>query len=372
MEWRWFCWCSVRVRSHGAALFPWCGCRPAESPAHLRDRQLQPADGRCGASRKPCVGEPVYPCSCPWTSLQPKAEGRPRNAQWFRAGLLPPSPVSVLPETPGPVWGRAVPFGELARPACWEVLWDRFSAFRPRPRAAGPWRVWVWATGVPAPGLLKSSKALPPPAAATCHRRAACAPREEEEGTHWAGRGDGPIAGSTPVRLVRPRARPHWRPGAPQQRVPLPALLRPRRSAAGFCPGLCGSGWLGGMRAGEALTAAGGSPVLCWFSFSRGGARGGGGGQGWRGGGLQGSWGQVGPSGIVPVASSAAHVKGTQWAGVISNLVLLFFHLPQDRIVSHISKTSKMAFQLLVFIDSLNFRKDHSGPFSLIMKTGGQ
>lgn len=33
---------------------------------------------------------------------------------------------------------------------------------------------------------------------------------------------------------------------------------------------------------------------------------------------------------------------------------------------------SKMAFQLLVFIDSLNFRKDHSGPFSLIMKTRGQ
>lgn len=48
------------------------------------------------------------------------------------------------------------------------------------------------------------------------------------------------------------------------------------------------------------------------------------------------------------------------------------FFLPQDRIISHISKTSKMAFQLLVFIDSLNFRKDHSGPFSLIMKTRGQ
>lgn len=45
---------------------------------------------------------------------------------------------------------------------------------------------------------------------------------------------------------------------------------------------------------------------------------------------------------------------------------------PQDRIVSHISKTSKMAFQLLVFIDSLNFRKDRSGSFSLIMKTRGQ
>lgn len=49
-----------------------------------------------------------------------------------------------------------------------------------------------------------------------------------------------------------------------------------------------------------------------------------------------------------------------------------FFFLPQDRIISHISKTSKMAFQLLVFIDSLNFRKDQSGPFSLIMKTRGQ
>lgn len=47
-------------------------------------------------------------------------------------------------------------------------------------------------------------------------------------------------------------------------------------------------------------------------------------------------------------------------------------HFATDRIVSHISKTSKMAFQLLVFIDSLNFRKDHSGPFSLIMKTRGQ
>lgn len=49
-----------------------------------------------------------------------------------------------------------------------------------------------------------------------------------------------------------------------------------------------------------------------------------------------------------------------------------FYFLPQDRIVSHMSKTSKMAFQLLVFIDSLNFPKDHAGPFSLIMKTRGQ
>lgn len=49
----------------------------------------------------------------------------------------------------------------------------------------------------------------------------------------------------------------------------------------------------------------------------------------------------------------------------------LFFFLV-TRQISHISKMSKMAFQLLVFIDSLNFRKDHSGPFSLIMKTRGQ
>lgn len=65
-------------------------------------------------------------------------------------------------------------------------------------------------------------------------------------------------------------------------------------------------------------------------------------------------------------------LKSTRQVRVTSSYFLSFFILPQDRIVSHISKTSKMAFQLLVFIDSLNFRKDHSGPFSLIMKTKGQ
>lgn len=64
-------------------------------------------------------------------------------------------------------------------------------------------------------------------------------------------------------------------------------------------------------------------------------------------------------------------LEAEQW----KRCLLLSFsslHFATDRIVSHISKTSKMAFQLLVFIDSLNFRKDHSGPFSLIMKTRGQ
>lgn len=64
-------------------------------------------------------------------------------------------------------------------------------------------------------------------------------------------------------------------------------------------------------------------------------------------------------------------LEAVQWERLL-HLSFSSLHFAADRIVSHISKTSKMAFQLLVFIDSLNFRKDHSGPFSLIMKTRGQ
>lgn len=64
-------------------------------------------------------------------------------------------------------------------------------------------------------------------------------------------------------------------------------------------------------------------------------------------------------------------LEGTQGVRVISDLAFLCFHFATRQNCTAISRTSKMAFQLLVFIDSLNFRKDHSGPFSLIMKTRG-